>query len=104
MEEASDFRKTGNRLLNSLFSTVEHFRSCRDHWGMDGLLKSMDELEILLACCPHSAKMNRKMEEMLPHLQALHGCMRNQDITGMTDTLESRLYPLTKEWVEAWEE
>lgn len=104
MEGLTQFKKTGSRFLNSLFSSIECFRKGEDHSGMDYFLNSINDLEALLESCKLSGKLNGNLGKMIPAVQELHVYMQNQDMAGMTDLLEFTLYPMAKEWIEECDE
>lgn len=100
MEELTRFKKIGNRFLNSLLSSIEHFRKGEDHSGLDCFLNSMDDLERMLELYQYFGKPQGNFGKIVPTVQKVHVCMQNQDVAGMTDVLEFTLYPLVKGWIE----
>lgn len=100
MKELTPFKKKIDRFQNSLFCTIEYFRKGNDHLGLDNFLNSMNDLENLLEYQQYTGDIKIKIEKITPVLQNLCDCIKNQDVTGMTDVLEFVLYPLTKDWIE----
>ncbi|NJD02848.1 MAG: hypothetical protein FIA99_09725 [Ruminiclostridium sp.] len=104
MEQADRVKKTCDRFRNSLRSSVEYFRKGEDHSGLDSFLNSMADFESLLEHYRYSGSLKEKIEKIVPSIRILYEYMKNQDITGMTDILEFKLYPLTEEWAEGCDE
>jgi hypothetical protein len=92
------------RFKNSLRSSIEHFRNGEDHLGLDDFLNSIDDLESIIDIYQCIGEPNVRIKKMLPNLQMMYRCMQNQDITGITDVLEFRVYPLSKEWISGCDE
>jgi hypothetical protein len=84
-------------------SAIEHFRTGNDQLGLDNLLNSMVDLENLLEFEYSADGLCNKMDKITPVLRDLCRCIKNQDVTGLTDVLEFTLYPLTTEWIEGCE-
>lgn len=83
------------RLQNALDSSVGLFREGTDHAGLDELLHSVEDLEIVLDAYPGEASL--PIDAILPAYRKLLEYMWNRDITGMTDLLEFTICPL---WME----
>lgn len=82
-------------MKNSLLACVEQFRNGEDQTGLKTFLNSMEDLQIMLDSLLQTAD----MEKLLRALRMLSICMKNLDITGMTDVLEFSLYPAVTEWI-----
>ncbi|MGF7056643.1 hypothetical protein [Brassicibacter mesophilus] len=100
MKELTPFKKRSDRFQKSLLYTIEHFRKGNDHLGLDNFLNSIDDMENLLEYQQYAGDVKIKLDEIMPVLQILYDCIRNQDVTAMTDVLEFTVYSLTKEWNE----
>lgn len=104
MDELTLFKKRINRFQNSLQRTIELFRKGEDHPGLDSFLSMIDDMEILLEFYPHYEGLQERIESLLTAFQKICLCMQNQDVVGMTDLLEFKLSPLTKEWLKEYDE
>jgi hypothetical protein len=101
MKQLALFKKRINRFENALLSAIEHFRKGEDHLGLDNFLNMVDDLEIIIDLHPYCEELKEKIDILVLVFQTLYLCIQNQDVVGLTDILEFKLYPLTKEW--AWE-
>lgn len=101
MEQLIRFKKISHRFHSSLLSTIEDFRMGNDHQGLDGFISMMDDLENILETNRCLGAEELKFDTVLPILQELSKRIKNQDIVGMTDLLEFKLYPIAKELVGA---
>jgi hypothetical protein len=99
MKELIRLHERNDRFQNSLRSSVEHFRNGEDHLGLDDFLNSINDLESVIDIYQCLGEPKVKINEMLPAIQMLYIYMQNQDIIGMTDVLEFKIYPLSKEWI-----
>ena len=107
MNEEMRLHKINTRYRNTLNASVAFFREGRDHPGLDEFSHCVEDLEILLDIYQCTGKACFEIDKILPVYRKLLECMRNQDITGMTDLLEYQLYPLAMEQAgrsgEVWE-
>ena len=97
MEQPIRYKKVSSRFYSTLRSTIEDFRSGNDQQGLDGFMNTMDDLEAILEMDQYLGTVQLERIEILSILEELCMNIKNQDITGMTDLLEFKLYPIAKE-------
>lgn len=100
MNELSLLYSRNNRLQASLQSAVRHFRNGEDRAGFDDFSNSMEDLESVIDTVRVFGGAEADFDRMLPAVRQLLDCVRNQDVTGITDVLEFTVYPLSKEWMK----
>ncbi|MBS4025590.1 MAG: hypothetical protein KGZ96_07945 [Clostridia bacterium] len=100
MKELTLFQKKSDRLQNSLRASIEHFRKGNDQLGLDNFLNAMADLESLLEFQHYAEGSGSKLGKITPVLRDLCGCIKNQDVVGLTDVLEYTVYPLAEQWRE----
>ncbi len=95
-----ELRRINGRLLRTLRSAAVHFELGEDQAGLDDLHGVYDDLESAAGFC---RERNGELPEpagMLPALQTVLSCIDHRDIAGLTDALESAVYPLAEKWIE----
>jgi hypothetical protein len=102
MKESAPFKKRYDRFLHSLLSSIEHFRIGEDHSGLDCYLNSLIDLEMILELYPFTEETDNTINEIVLVTKGIYINMQNQDIVGLTDALEFKLYPLAQKWCEGW--
>jgi hypothetical protein len=104
MREKMRSREINTRYQNTLNASIALFREGKDHAGLDALLHSLEDLESLLDTYQCTGEACLAIDKILPVYRKLLEYMRNQDITGMTDLLEFKIYPLSMEQIERCDE
>ncbi len=99
MLEAAILRNKGERLKNSLQAAIGNFRGCNDHFAVDNLLSSIDDLEDLIDYYRLAEGTAEDIAILLPVLRQLKTLLENKDAIGATDALEFRLLPLVSAWI-----
>lgn len=100
MKELAPFKRISNRFENSLLSAIEQFRKGYDHLGLDNFLNCIADLEILFELHQYAEERWRSIDHIVPVIETLYVFVQNQDVVGLTDLLEFKLYPLTTQWIE----
>ena len=95
MTEETRANKINTRYRDAVNASVTLFREGKDHAGLDALLHSVQDLETMIEGYQYTGQTCLPVDTILPVYRKLLECMRNQDITGMTDLLEYELCPLT---------
>src|SRR5512138_1877282 len=82
-------------LLNS---ATGHFKAGEDAVGLNDFSESMGALENVMnpGCCAGEPQIC--FQRLLPALRSMYSAVRNQDITDITDLLETVFIPLANEW------
>lgn len=99
MLEAAILRRKGERLKNSLQATISNFRGCNDHFAVDNLLGSIDDLEDIIDYYRLAEGAAEDIAILLPVLRQMRTLLENKDAIGATDTLEFRLLTLVAAWI-----
>ena len=97
-KESDRYQETCRRLSRTLLSSVEYFRHGDDSAGLDDFICAVTDLEDLLTLYQCAGEPVVRLDSLLTALSAVHACILNQDITGLTDVLEFSVYPHIDEW------
>lgn len=77
-----------------------HFELGEDQAGLDDLHGVYDDLESAAGFCRDRDGELPESDGVLPALRTVLSCIGNRDIAGLTDALESAVYPLAEKWIE----
>lgn len=98
MRAAECLRETNCRLQNTLRSCVSLFREGKDNLGLDALVGSVEDLECILDILQCTGETDFEPGGTLHACRRLLDCMKNRDVTGVTDVLEFTIIPLSELW------
>jgi hypothetical protein len=100
MKKLAAFKQKSERFLNSLLSSIEHFRMGEDQLGLDCFLNSFLDLEMIVELFPYLEDSSEPFKQIVTVTEGIYQNMQNQDVIALTDALEFKLYPLAKKWFE----